>query len=245
MKKLGFLLVGCLHFFVCLGQKQISRAQQIWVGYINQLRLSKSLSITADAHLRTKEHFFTNFSTAVLRAGLIFHVTENLNASAGYAYFHYYPTDDHQHVAQPEHRPYQQVQWNSNCSKLKLQQRIRLEERFRKKIKNEFELGDGYNFNFRLRYQGILSYPLSRSSINRFSVYGGDEVLLNFGKRIIYNSFDHNRIHLGITYHPDKDDQLQIGYLYIFQEQSAANQYRRVHVVRIYYTHALDLRKKA
>lgn len=218
--------------------------EQVWVGYISQLRLSKHWSVTTDAHIRTKEKFFTKFSTGVLRTGLIYHLNETLNLSAGYAYFHYYPADDHQHVSQPEHRPYQQVLWNTNYSRLRLQQRLRLEERFRKKIKNDFELAEGYNFNFRARYQLLLSYPLSKTSFNKFSLYGGDEVLLNFGKRIVYNTLDHNRIHLGITYHPDKDDQLQVGYLYIFQQQSGGFKYRNIHVARIYYTHAIDLRKK-
>lgn len=234
------LYSSCLY-----AQKQVRSQAQVWLGYINQTRLNQKWSATADVHLRTKEHLVEDFSTSVLRGGLIYHLNEIVNFSAGYAYFRYYPADDHKFVSQPEHRPYQQVLWQTNAAKFRLQQRIRLEERFRKQIKNDYELGDDYNFNFRARYQLLLFYPLKRNANStRFSLYGGEEILLNFGKRIVYNTLDHNRIHLGLIYHPDKDDQLQIGYLNIFQQQSSGNRYRAAHVVRLYYTHALNLRKK-
>lgn len=246
MKKV-FLLLWMISWAAESGaQKQITTQSQIWVGYINQIRLNKKWSVTADAHLRTRDHLVSGLSTSVLRAGIIYHLNETVNLSAGYAFFNYYPADDHKHVAQPERRPYQQVQWQTATSRLRFQQRIRLEERFRRKIINDYELEDSYNFNFRARCQLLLFYPLkAKSSVNHFSLYGGDEVLLNFGKRIIYNTLDHNRIHLGVIYHPDKDDQLQVGYLNIFQQQSSGNRYKTIHVIRIYYTHALDLRKKS
>ncbi len=225
-------------------QKQFTSQSQIWMGYINQTRLNKRWSVTADVHLRTKDHLIKDFSTSVLRGGIIYHLSEAASLSAGYAYFRYYPADDHQHVAQPEQRPYQQILWQTPAAKFRLQQRLRLEERFRKRILNDYELANDYNFNFRARYQLLVFYPLKgKSSTNRFSLYGGDEILLNFGKRIVYNTLDHNRIHLGITYHPDKDDQLQLGYLNIFQQQSSGVRYKTVHVIRLYYTHAIDLRR--
>jgi hypothetical protein len=243
----AFFLVSVLPCLSPLyAQKRVVTQQQVWMGYNSQLQLSNKWSITADAHLRTKEHFFTNFSTSVLRAGLIYHVSENINLAAGYAYFHYYPADDHPGIAQPEHRPWQQVQWTNKYPKLRLQQRIRLEERFRRKIKDADELAEGYNFNYRLRFQGMVSFPLSKKafSANTFALYTGDEVLLNFGKQIIYNTLDHNRLHLGFTYHLKKGNSLQAGYMNIFQQQSSGNRYRAVHVARIYFHHTIDLRRQ-
>ncbi len=70
-------------------------------------------------------------------------------------------------------------------------------------------------------------------------------LLLNFGKQIVYNSLDHNRLHAGITYHITGDDNLQLGYLNIFQQQSSGAKYRMVHIIRIYFNHQIDLRKKS
>lgn len=227
-------------------QKQVSTFEQTWVGYISQFRLAGKWSITADAHLRTKDKFLKDFSASVARAGFIYHLNDQVNLAAGYAYFHYYPADDHAAVAQPEHRPWQQIQWTIKYPRIRLQQRVRLEQRFRHKIKDEDELAPGYHFNYRARYQIMLAAPLSNHGFaaRTFSIYGGEEVLLNFGKQIVFNTLDHNRVHLGLTYHVDEDDNLQIGYLNIFQQQSSGNRYRMVHVARIYYHHMIDLRKK-
>jgi len=228
-------------------QKGVATLEQTWLGYIGQFRLADKWSITADAHMRSRENFVNSLSAGVLRAGLIYHLSEVAHLAGGYAYFHYYPADDHSGVAQPEHRPWQQVQWVTNYTSFRLQQRIRLEERFRHKLKDENELAPGYKFNFRARYQLMGFLPLSKTHFgtHTFSLYGGEEVLLNFGKEIIYNSFDHNRLHVGIVYHINKDDNLHLGYLNIFQQQSIGNRYRMVHVLRIYYNHGIDLRRKA
>lgn len=239
-----FLVITCAA--QAKAQKQVATGGQVWMGYINQMRVADKWSVTADAHIRTKDHFFNNFSTGVLRTGAIYHVNENVTASAGYAYFHYYPADDHSGVAQPEHRPYQQVQWITRYSKLRLQQRLRLEERFRRKIKDADELGEGYSFNYRARCQLMLQVPFSKKGLvaKTLSSYVGDEILLNFGKQIVNNTLDHNRIHAGLNYQVDADDQLQVGYMNIFQQQSSGSRYRMIHVIRIYYHHAIDFRKK-
>jgi hypothetical protein len=124
---------------------------------------------------------------------------------------------------------------------------VRLEERFRHKIKDENELAPGYKFNYRARYQLMAFFPLSKKGFapRTLAIYGGEEVLLNFGKEIIFNTLDHNRLHAGIVYHINKDDHLHIGYLNIFQQQSSGNRYRMVHVLRIFFNQQFDFRKKS
>ena len=226
--------------------KQTETVQQIWFGYFNQTRFSNKWGTWTDIHLRTKEDFVSGLSQSILRFGLTYYINDDTKLTAGYAYVSHYPADNHKNVTMPEHRPWQQIQWHSKYSKLRLMQWFRLEERFRRKILNDDELAEGYNFNFRFRYNFFFMVPLSK---NRFqpkslSFVVNDEMHINFGKQIVYNYFDQNRFFLGFAYHVNKHDNLQLGYMNVFQQLPAGNKYRSNHVARVFYFHNLDLRKK-
>ena len=227
-------------------QKQITYVQQFWAAYSNQTRFSDKWGVWADFHLRTKEDFFTNFSTAIARIGLTYYATDQLRFTAGYAFVNHFPADAHPDISQPEHRPWQQVQWQNNAKKTRLTQWFRLEERYRKKIKDNDELSEGYNFNWKMRYNVMLMFPLSKKSFapNTLSLVLNDELHINFGKEIVNNYFDQNRLFIGLAYHVNAKDNIQFGYMNLFQQLPAGNRYRSVHAPRITYFHNLDLRKK-
>jgi hypothetical protein len=71
-----------------------------------------------------------------------------------------------------------------------------------------------------------------------------NETHLNFGKEIVYNTFDQNRFFAGVHYHTNTHDYLQVGYMYLYQQLASGNTYRYIHAIRIGYSHSLDLRKK-
>lgn len=123
---------------------------------------------------------------------------------------------------------------------------FRLEERFRKKIKDNDELADGYNFNWKLRYNFMLMLPLGKKPFapGSLTLALNDEVHINFGKEIVNNYFDQNRFFVGFAYHINQHDNIQFGYMNLFQQLPAGNRYRSLHVPRVSYFHNLDLRKK-
>lgn len=226
--------------------KQTETVQQIWFAYFNQTRFSSKWGTWTDLHLRTKDDFVSDFSQSILRFGLTYYLNDDTKLTAGYAYVSHYPADNHNNVTMPEHRPWQQIQWHSNYAKLRLMQWFRLEERFRRKILNDDELAEGYNFNFRFRYNFFSMFPLSK---NRFqpkslSLVLNDEVHINFGKQVVYNYFDQNRFFVGFAYHVNKHDNFQFGYMNVFQQLAAGNEYKTIHAARVFYFHNLDLRKK-
>ncbi len=227
-------------------QKQTTISEQVWTGYFNQTRLTNKWGFWAEGQLRTKEDFFTNFSLALGRVGATYYLNDNTKLTAGYAYINHFPADAHPEVSQPEHRPWQQIQWHTKFPKLRMMQWVRLEERYRRKIKDSDELAEGYNFNYRARYNILLSFPLSKNAFapKTFAFIANDEVHINFGKQIVYNSFDQNRFFLGFNYHASTHDQLQFGYMSVFQQLAAGNRYGNIHTARIGYFHNLDLRKK-
>ena len=224
--------------------KSTDNINQVWLGYLNQTRLSDRWGIWADLHLRTKENFVDNFSQSIIRLGLTYYVTDATKLTAGYAYISLYPTDA-QKVTQPEHRPWQQVQWNTKYGKKRMMQRFRLEERYRRKILNDSTLADGHNFNFRMRYYIWYDIPLSKKGIvsNSISFVVNEEVNVNFGKQIVNNYFDQNRFFAGFKYQLDDHNNIQFGYMNLFQQLPAGNKYRSVHAARLFYFQTLDMRK--
>ncbi len=240
--------VACLIIFktACTQTKQTQKINQVWLGYFNQTRFSDKWGLGADLHLRTKEDFFTNFSQSILRFGLTYYLNDITKLTVGYAYVNTYPGDNHKDVTQPEHRPWQQIQWHNKYAKIRTMQRSRLEERFRRKILDQSELGSGYNFNYRIRYNFFLLTPLGPKGFQShgFAFLVSDEVLVNFGKQIVYSYFDQNRFFLGFSYQTNKSDNLQFGYMNSFQQLAAGNQYKSINAARIFYFHNLDLRKE-
>lgn len=247
-KSLWFIVLSLLFMPLANAQnnKQTTSEEQLWLGYLNQTRLSNKWGFWFDAHLRTKENMFSNFSTGIARLGLTYYINDATKLTLGYAYVNHFPSDNHKNISQPEHRPWQQLQWHTKYPKARTMQWIRLEERYRRKILNDDELADGYAFNFKLRYNLFWQYPLSRNAFapNTVSFILNDEVHINFGKEIVNNYFDQNRFFAGFGYHVNAHDQLQVGYMNLFQQLPAGNRYRNLHTARVFYFHNLDLRSK-
>jgi hypothetical protein len=230
--------------FAIAQTKSTTSANQVWLAYSNQTRFSNKWGVWGDFHLRTREDFFTKLSTSIVRVGLTYYLNDDAKLTTGYAYVNSFPGDNHKNISQPEHRPWQQIQWHTKYPKLRLMQWFRLEERFRRKILNDDQLAEGYNFNYRIRYNILSQFPLSKKRFQpgTFSFVLNDEVHINFGKEIVNNYFDQNRFFLGFAYHINKSDNVQFGYMNFFQQLAAGNRYKSNHVARIFYFHNLDLR---
>lgn len=246
--KKALFIIGLLHFAKaeCFSQKRSTSENQVWFSYNNQTRLSDKWGIWGDFHLRTKENYFKDFSTGIARVGLMYYLTDNTKLTAGYAYVHNYPQQGHTDVARPEHRPWQQLQWHNKFPKLRLMQYLRLEERYRRKIKDNNELADGYNFNWRTRYSILVNFAFNEKPFapKTISWFINDEVHVNFGKEIVYNSFDQNRLFAGLQYHVNSHNVLQVGLMYLYQQLASGNNYRHIYAPRISFFQNLDLRKK-
>ncbi len=226
--------------------KRTEHVNQLWFAYFNQTRLSNKWGLWADLHLRTKEEFATNFSQSIARLGLTYYITDATKLTAGFGYVSIYPSEANKNITQPELRPWQQIQWHTNYRKQKMMQYIRLEERYRRKVLNDSTLGDGYNFNYRVRYNIWYDIPLSKKGIvpKTFSFVINDEVHINFGKEVVNNYFDQNRLFLGFKYQLGEQSNLQAGYMNLFQQLGAGSRYRNINAFRLFFLQNFDVRKK-
>ena len=246
--KRSALVFGMMLFVISIRaqDKHTETYNQVWLAYFNQTRFIDKWGLWADVHLRTKEDFFTNFSQSILRFGITYYLNDAAKLTAGYAYISNYPWDNHKEVTQPEHRGWQQIQWHNKYTKMRTMQWFRLEEKFKRKILNDSTLASGYTFNYKLRYNFYLQIPLSKKGIQpkTLSFVVNDEVHINFGKQIVYNYFDQNRFFVGFSFQSNKTDNLQFGYMNLFQQLTSGSQYKMVNAARIFYFHNIDLRKR-
>ena len=226
--------------------KQTEKLSQVWLAYFNQTRFTNKLGMWTDLHLRTKEDLVDNFSQSILRFGLTYYINDVTKFTLGYAYVTNYPGDNHKQIAQAEHRPWQQLQWHTKYGKKRMMQWLRLEEKYKQKILNDSSLATGYSFNWKLRYNFWYEVPFNKEGnlAKAWSFILNDEVHINFGKQVINNYFDQNRFFLGLKYQLTAHNNLQFGYMNVFQQLAAGNKYKSINAARIFYFHNIDLRKK-
>lgn len=243
MKKQYLLLLFIFFTLPSFGQKKVNSHDQVWLGYLNQTRLSNKWGIWLDVHARRTD-FLDRWSTLIFRPGVTYYINDHVRFTAGYALVGHYPAAGLRTV-RPEHRPWQQVLWTSRSKRLQTQQWIRLEERFNRNVVDD-ELVDGYNFNYRFRYLLNLMVPLNRDFIEPQTLFFAfnNEIHINAGKKITNNYFDQNRLFVGLGYQFNKSLNVQLGYMNQFQQLPAGNQFNNNHVVRLFVFHNLDLRAK-
>lgn len=244
---LAYLLVCLLCaplLSICQTVKQTSFYKQTWLGYINQTRLSNRWGIWFDAQLYTKDNMVKGLFQSEIRPGIIYYLNNDTKLAAGYTHLNNFPGDNHKQISQPEHRAWQQIQWHTKYKSLNTMQWLRLEERFVRKVANDSTLAAGSNFTYRMRYNFLLNIPIiTNKKNNPWAVTVNNEVFVNFGKNVVYNYFDQNRFFAGATYKFNANNNLQFGYLNVFQQLGAGNRYRMINGVRINYLNNIDFRK--
>jgi hypothetical protein len=244
LKKLYILLCSLL-LISSQGRGQVTKdvtsSNQVWFAYYNQTRLSDKWSIWFDTHARRTD-FLGHWATQIFRPGAVYHLSDKARLMAGYAYARFYSTEPEGDV-QPEHRLWQQVNWEGKLGRFETNHWIRIEERFRRNLVNE-QLAPGYGFNFRFRIMVSAQLPLwgKEAKPGVPSILAQNEIWFNAGGEIVYNYFDQNRLFLGIVYPFSEQLRLQAGYMNVFQQQEEGNEFQNKHVLRLFLYHDLDFR---
>jgi hypothetical protein len=243
LKALSLLLLLFTFSTDGFGQKHTEDREQLWLGYFNQTRYTKRFGTWLDIHYRMTGNFVNHPFQFLPRAGLTYYLSNNVRATAGYAYVRHF--EEGATPARNEHRPWQQLWWKQDYVGFSTMQWIRFEQRFREKVR-EGKVVDGYNFNYRLRYNLSLFVPLKGKKLEAKTPFFAliDEVFINMGKEITYNYFDQNRFFIGFGYQFNTHLNTQLGYMNLFQQSAAGNKYTDSHAIRLFVFHTLDLRNQ-
>lgn len=224
--------------------KEVHHREQLWLGYFNQTRLTNKFGFWVDVHYRQTDNFVGRPFQFIFRPALTYFIKDNLRFNVGYAFVNHFPAKGLD-TSRPEHRGWQQIWWNQKYSGLTTLQWLRFEQRFNRKIAND-ELLDGYNFNYRLRYNMSFFIPLKGKELAAKTPFLAimNEVFLNFGGKIVYNTFDQNRFFAGVGYQFTSHLNAQLGYMNVFQQEASGNKYMSTNAIRLFFFHSLDLRQK-
>lgn len=246
------ILIPVLSHHPSAGQagKGVTTQRLIWIAYNNKIRFSERWSLNTE--IENRRYAFPDRQSELILPRIM--VTRELssgwNTSAGVAHFRQSSPDNAEgdvDYVRPEVRVHQELNYTDRSAgtRVTLAHRYRLEERWIHKTSAD-GLADGYTFNFRMRYRVQVAFPLTRKDSSRRPLVGKayDELMVNFGKSIVRNSFDQNRLGVALSCGLAKNLQLQVDFVNIFKQRSAGYQYYNQYVQRLTLYHTVDLRKK-
>ena len=200
-------------------RETVTQALQ-WFSINSNIKMTKRLSWVVERQFRYADDFDQQQYQA--RTALDIKINEHFSVvPLAYVY-----TWNYLYGKQPavfennEHRIWQQVFYKHNLSRLKVDHRLRLEERFIQQhhITSDGSVVDeGYVLNqTRLRYRLMARLPLNSSSIEPGTFFAAtyDEIFYSWGEHVTYQKPDQNRIYAGVGYQFDKNLTLQGGVLY-------------------------------
>lgn len=216
--------------------KQIKKINQVWVGYYNSVIINEKWSVNSDIQFRTKD-WVNHPSQTLIRTGLTRKINEKLNVTAGVAHFRFYLSDV---ATRGEWRPWQEIALTENYKRLKVIQRLRIEERFNQKTKNNEPIDD-YTYNWRFRYKFDLQFQLVSKNNKAFYFTIGNEIFINAGNIIKYNYFDQDRLSAGLNIELNKNFTIQPQFIYIWQQESNGITLDKISVIRLNLLHKIKL----
>ena len=224
--------------------KEIHSREQLWLGFFNQTRFSNRWGMWVDVHYRMTDNFVDRSFQFLFRPAVTYYIKDNLRVNVGYAFVEHFPAKG-LNTTRIEHRPWQQIWWSQKYPGLSTLQWLRLEQRFVEKVVND-EKVDGYNYVFRARYNFSFFIPLRGKELAPKTPFAAviDEVFLNFGDNVVYNTFDQNRLFLGFGYQFTSHLNAQLGYMNVYQQEASGYRYYSTHAIRFFVFYNIDLRKK-
>jgi hypothetical protein len=243
LKKSAFFLFGFLFFYTTKAQtspdkKVINHQAQVWASVNSSFRFSEKWGVAADFHMR-RSNAVTNPGTYLGRVGAMYWINDQTTLMAGYANLRSAQAEGHTTWTN-EHRIYEQFQFATTLGKTVLTQRFRNEQRFKQTLDpTTDQVLAERTFSNRARYLMAFTIPLSQKN-KRPSLVLAEEFMLQFGKDIIYNTFDQNRIFIGIKQPISPNWYFDFGYMQVFQQKSNGYVYDVGHTLRVffYYTWA-------
>ncbi len=221
--------------------KSVQQQNHFWWSVNTTAQVSDKWSVLADAHIR-RTNFMANNSFYFLRLGALYNVTKNFSIAAGAGHMWLANKTAATELFTNENRVYQQFQISGAIGKTSTLNRLRIEERWVQKIVNN-ELTDAYRYTTRFRYMFSLTVPVSKKKYIP-SLAIADELQIQMGKDIVYNTFDQNRLFTGIKQQITPSLSFDLGYMLVYQQKLNGYQYIRANTLRWFFYWKPDLRKK-
>lgn len=212
--------------------KVIKEHTQAWLSLNTINKFSDHWGIIADAHIRTNGILQDN-NFYFIRGGITYIPNSLVSITAGYAHMWLGPTKEGWNTYSDENRIYQQAQLTTKMGNVSILQRIRNEQRWQEKIVNDLPT-DKNRFTDRIRYLVSFNIPVFKKKTAP-SLVISDEILIHFGQEVIYNTFDQNRLFIGIKQSLSPKLSFDFGYMNLYQQKYSGYQYDMNHTLRLFF----------
>jgi len=221
--------------------RQVNQQSQTWFSINTTTVINDHWSIIADVHAR-QNHFLARDNFEFARAGIQYHIDKHLWVAMGYGHMWVHPATPGWKTLSHENRIYQQVTLLSTFHHISILQRFRNEQRWQQKIAADKFTGK-CRFTDRFRYLLGFTIPVFKND-KLPAISLSDEILLQTGKEVVYNTFDQNRFFAGIRQKITKDLAFDTGYMIVYQQKYSGYQYDLNNTFRLFFYYAPSLVKK-
>lgn len=220
-------------------EKSIHQNAHFWISTNNIYQLTNRWGILNDIHIRRTD-FLNDPSFYFVRLGLEYRIKKNLKVAGGYAHLWLASPEQQWDRYTNENRIYQQFSLTHRYPGMNTLFRLRSEQRIFNTVVNGESLNNSY---ITQRFRMLLSLGIPLHPGSRTQLMLADEILMNFGKKVVFNTFDQNRLTLGIKYKLSDQWSLDTGYMMVFQQQATGYDYNLNHTFRLFFYGNLDFRK--
>lgn len=209
--------------------------------------MSKHTALWVEYQARRAD-FVQIWQQSLARVGIMVNFEKGISVMAGCAYTVTYPYGEYPAGPNnlPEKRIFEQVSWSNLRGRVKLDHRLRLEQRFLGQVDQASPDGKviGWTYVNRIRYNLKISIPINKPKLGPKTWYftTHDEIFIGFGKNVNQNVFDQNRLIASFGYQFNKMFQLEAGCInQVLQQISLVNgqqvyQYNTGPLVSLYFT---------
>ncbi len=222
-------------------EKVIHDQDQFWWSINTTTRITDNFGAVADFHIRRTD-FLSESNFYFARVGAAWWVNDQFTIVAGYAHLWLSRDLEEDHAFfQDENRIYQQFAWRQSAGGSSFLLRLRNEQRWHE-VTNEYGNRERTRFSNRVRFLASCDIRIfSNPSLPKLVV--SDEVLVHFGKEIVYNTFDQNRLFGGLKVPLTRDLKFDIGYMLVYQQLFNGYEYDLNHTFRWFFYYTPDLRR--
>ncbi|MEQ9301594.1 MAG: DUF2490 domain-containing protein [Cyclobacteriaceae bacterium] len=222
-------------------EKVVHDNSQFWWSINTTARMADRWGVIGDFHIRRAD-FVSSSNFYFARIGAAYWATDKLTLVGGYAHL-WLNRDLENNVTayQDENRVYQQAQWRTKEGRVTFVSRVRNEQRWHEVLNPDGSV-NRIRFSNRVRFLFSVNIPVFASPyLPTISI--ADEMLIHFGKEIVYNSFDQNRIFLGVKQKLTGNLSFDLGYMMVYQQRFSGYEYDMNHTLRFFFYYSPDFRK--
>jgi len=231
-KTLILILLPYITFGQLQSKKEINQQTQTWVSLNTFTKWNNDWGVIADVHERWNG-FFKENNFYFLRGGISYSPNSKVALALGYAHMWLAPSNPDWSTYSDENRIYQQFHLSSNLGTVSILQRLRNEQRWQEKIVDDKVSGEK-RFTNRIRYLASFNIPVFKNKSFPVLVVS-DEIMVHFGKEVVFNTFEQNRLFIGIKQTINPKLSFDFGYMNVYQQKYSGYQYDMNHTLRLFF----------